>query len=97
MDCKVSEDELQSIIKFRIPIRAGVEHLKDVSVYNFNYYRLNSFDDSCHFYNDNIVEEIYYEDGDYFEYNLGHFEKGIFVTVFSWSSEYGEDSIFDKK
>lgn len=84
-------------VKFKIPIWAGAEYLEDVSANNFYYYRLNRFDYDCNFHNNNIVEEIYHEAEDYFEYNLGHFEKDVFVTVFSWNSEYGADSIFDGK
>ena len=45
-----------------------------------------------------IIQEICHEDEDYYEYSLGHFENdnygGEFMEVFSWTSDYGESSIF---
>lgn len=77
------------------------EHLQDISCYNENYYRIDSVGDSCciHYPYD-IIKEDCYEDYNYYEYSLGFFEKeeygGDFVEVFSWTSDYGADSIFSE-
>lgn len=85
------------IIKFEIPMYTQVEYLKDVSVYNLNYYKINNHGDTCIIYFDNnIVREICHEEENYYEYDLGHFENDKFVPILSWTSEYGEDSIFSE-
>ena len=70
----------------------SVEHLKDKSCYNCNYYELQSYGDWCCFFNgNNIIEEVCHEDEDYCTYTLGHFDGEEFVGVLEWSGEYGEN------
>lgn len=89
-------------IKLKIDCYVRAEHLRNISVYNENYYKIESRGDSCGVYHPyNIVREVCHEDEDYYEYSLGYFSEGEefggnFVEVFSWSSEYGEDSLFYK-
>ena len=83
------------------PLYVGAEHWQDVSCYNENYYKIESVGDSCCIhYPFNIIQEICHEDYDYYEYSLGYFENGEhggeFMEAFSWTSEYGADSIFSK-
>ena len=82
-------------IKLKIDCYVRAEHLSDISCYNENYYKIESRGDSCCIhYPYNIIQEICHEDENYFEYNLGYFEGKDFVEIFSWSSDYGEDSLF---
>ena len=87
-------------LKLKIdPIYVKAEWLRDVSSYNENYYKVESVGDSCRtHYPFNIIQEICHEDEDYYEYSLGHFENDNygreFMEVFSWTSDYGESSIF---
>lgn len=89
-------------IKLNINCYVRAEHLKDVSVYNENYYKIKSRGDSCYIrYPYNIIREICHKDENYFEYSLGSFFEGEeyagnFVEAFSWSSDYGADSIFEE-
>lgn len=73
------------------------EHLAHLSCYNNNYYRIDSCGDSCIVHNPfNIIRETCYEEDDYFEYTLGFFENEDFIGVFSWTTDYGEDSLFEE-
>ena len=86
-------------IKLNIDCYVRAEHLSDISYYNENYYKIESHGDSCCIhYPYHIIQEICHEEDNYYEYNLGYFEKeeygGDFVEVFSWTSEYGADSLF---
>lgn len=76
-----------------------VEYLQYASGYNEKYYKIESCGDSCCiYYPFDIIQEIYHEEEDYYEYTLGYFESeeygGNFAEAFSWTSEYGADSIF---
>ena len=88
-------------IKLNISGSVRAEHLKDVSCYNENYYKIQSRGDSCGIhYPYNIIREICHEEDDYFEYSLGSFFEGEeyagnFVEAFSWTSEYGAESLFE--
>lgn len=75
-------------------IYVKAEWLKDISYYNNNYYKIDSCGDSCCLHSNDIIQEICHEDENYYEYNLGYFENEEFIEVFSWNSDYGEDSIF---
>lgn len=67
-------------------------HLKDKSVYDHNYYRVET-DTSVSLYGNNILLEDYDECANIFTFTLGHFDDtGKFVGVFSWD---GCDSIED--
>lgn len=80
------------------PFYVDAEWLEDISCYNDNYYKIESHGGACCFhYPFNIIQEICHEDEGYYEYNLGYFEGKEFVEVFSWTSEYGADSIFGEK
>lgn len=86
-------------INLKIDCHIRAEHLQDISWYNENYYKIESSGDSCGVhYPYNIIREVCHEDEDYYEYTLGYFSEGEFgekfVEVFSWSSDYGDDSIF---
>lgn len=89
-------------IKLNIGCYVRAEHLKEVSYYNENYYKIESHGDSCFVHHPyNIIREICHEDENYYEYSLGYFFKGEeyagnFVEVFSWTSEYGADSSFSE-
>lgn len=77
----------------------GAELLQDASSYSERYYKIESCDRACClWYPVDIIQELYHEDDDYFEYTLGYFEEekhgGDFVGVFTWKSDYGADSIF---
>ena len=71
------------------------EHLKDKSCYNHNYYKLESYGDWCNLPYSILLEECH-EDENYFTFSLGKFnEKGEFVCVLEWDSDYGCNGIED--
>lgn len=84
-------------IKLDIGCYVRAKYLDLPSFENENYYEIDSVGDSCIIYHPyNIIQEIALDN--YYEYNLGHFEKEgykDFVGVFSWTSEYGADSLFE--
>lgn len=84
-------------IKLNIGCYVRAKHLELSSFYNENYYEIDSVGDSCIVYHPyNIIQEICLDN--YIEYNLGYFEKEgqkDFVGVFSWTTDYGADSIFE--
>lgn len=80
------------------PFYVDAKHLEDVSCYNVNYYKVKSFGNSHCIHNPfDIIQEICHEEDNYYEYSLGGFEGEEFIPVFSWTSEFGADSIFGEK
>ena len=78
----------------KLNISLGLNSIKPIeekSHYNCNYYELEPYGDWCIFSNgNNIIEEIYYEEDDFYTYSLGHFDGYEFISVVQWCGEYGE-------
>lgn len=69
---------------------SSIEHLKDKSMYNQNYYKLKSYGDWCFLNGNDILEDICNEDENFDTFALGHFEGDEFIRVLEWTGDYGE-------
>lgn len=68
----------------------SIEHLKEKSCYNHNFYKITANHPWWSLQGNDIVEEVCHEDEDYFTFALGHFDKdGEFFSVLEWESEFG--------
>lgn len=78
---------MKNVIDFKIFIPAGsVIHLKEISVYNHNYYSISNCGDW--FYGDcNILKVVCHEDENCYTYSLGWFDGDKFIDVLNWVTE----------
>lgn len=76
------------MIEFKFELKAQyIEHIKDISYYNHNYYKLNlsKYGDFIIPAKCNILYEESEDDCDYSYYSLGYFdENNKFVACFTW-------------
>lgn len=74
----------------------SVEHLKDKSCYNHNFYKITSNLPWWSLQGNDIILEDCQEDYDSYMFSLGHFDQsGEFVSVIEWQSESGCNGIQD--
>lgn len=75
-------------IEFKIvlPKHKSVEHLKDKSGYNNNFYKLEEYGDWIMFYGNDVLREEYSEEFDCFTYSLGRFADGKYIPILTWDS-----------
>lgn len=72
----------------------GYEHLKDISHYNYNLYKIKFAPYSCWTGNNDILLEECHEEENYFSLALGHFnEQGKFTEMIIWEAENGIESL----
>lgn len=62
--------------------KSNCKHLKEISYYNHNFYKLPFELDEC-----NIVEEVYDESWDSYIYVFGRMVNGKFISCFRVDSE----------
>jgi hypothetical protein len=86
--------DIKQMIEFKFELKAQyIEHIKDVSYYNHNYYKLNlsRYGDFIIPAKCNILYEESEDDCDYSYYSLGYFdENNKFVACFTWLDENKE-------
>lgn len=75
-----------SIINFNLTIPSqAVTHLKDISYYNHNYYKLDEYGD-WFFSEYDILKVVCHEDENCYTYSLGRFENEKFNGVLHWTT-----------
>lgn len=83
---------MQQTIKFDIslPLYGKVEHIKEKSFYDHNYYQLKEYGDWIYFGNDNnnVLYQKYDECSNCYSYYFGHFNtEGKFVRAFGYTTQ----------
>ena len=80
---------MQKIIDFKISIPCHVdkpdtiEHIKEKSFYDHNYYKIKGYGDWLYGKCD-VVYQIYHECENCYEYQLGYFENEKFIPMLYW-------------
>lgn len=73
-------------IKLPLDIGRKLQHIKNKSCYNHNYYLLPTYGDWIWYgdHNNNVLYQVCHEDENCYTYSLGRFENNKFVKVLSW-------------
>lgn len=86
---------MMKILELKVEINS-VEHLKDKSCYNHNFYKIVENHPWWSLQGNDVVEEVCHEDENYYTFALGHFDQnGEFVSILEWESETGCKGIED--